>query len=85
MHVDDRVVGVDIYDFCLTGDVGRTLTTSGGVERTHPGSDIRAFAFDGSSVTSRLHKEVQREGLCHTLNTDSRNYVVIVLNDQGGV
>lgn len=36
-----------------------------------------------AQVTNPLHKDNAEGGVCHTLNSDSRNYVVIPLQDDG--
>ena len=45
---------------------------------------LEPITFDGQQVTSPLHKDnTEGGGVCHTLSSDSRNYVVIPLEGNG--
>ena len=48
-----------------------------------PGADDRAVCFAGENITSPLNKTNPQPGdPCHTLGTDSRNYVVYPIHDK---
>lgn len=72
-------VGLDIYNLAVTGDTAASLTTATGQGASNTGPSVmEVVAYNGENITSPLNKTNPQPGdPCHTLGTDSRNYVVI--------
>ena len=69
----------------LEDDVSPTIPAGfgeGGANTTTPVLIIEPITYD-AQVTNPLHKDNTQGGVCHTLNSDSRNYVVIPLEGNG--
>ena len=63
----------------------QTLTSrmgTGGANTTTPCLIVEPITYD-AQVTNPLHKDNTQGGVCHTLNSDSRNYVVIPIEGNG--
>ena len=61
----------------------QTLTSRMGTGGGNVPMILEPITFDGQQVTSPLHKDNTEGGVCHTLSSDSRNYVVIPLEGNG--
>ena len=61
----------------------QTLTSRMGTGGGNVPMILEPITYDGQQVTSPLHKDNTQGGVCHTLNSDSRNYVVIPLEGNG--
>lgn len=69
----------------LEDDVSPTIPAGfgeGGANTTTPRLIVEPITYD-AQVTNPLHKDNAEGGVCHTLNSDSRNYVVIPLEGNG--
>ena len=69
----------------LEDDVSPTIPAGfgeGGANTTTPCLIVEPITYD-AQVTNPLHKDNTQGGVCHTLNNDSRNYVVIPIEGNG--